>query len=161
MLVDFEICQHFRIDKTYETTVDLGFRSGYPTEPQRPVFASLPPVDQSVEVLEMLERLMGEDRIYLEEGLTIGRLAAKVGQPEHRLRRLINGNLGYRNFNQFLNKYRIEEAARQLTSADTGHLPVLSIALEVGYRSLAPFNKAFKERHGMTPTEYRSRNVVS
>jgi AraC-like DNA-binding protein len=47
--------------------------------------------------------------------------------------------------------------ARQLVAPKTRHLPVLSIALDNGYRSLSPFNKAFKEIKGMTPTEYRHR----
>lgn len=101
--------------------------------------------------------LMEEQKIYREEGFTIRRLADKLNVREYRLRRLINGHLGYRNFNSFLNLYRIEEVARQLVEPETRHLPVLSIALDMGYRSLSPFNKAFKEIKGMTPTEYRNR----
>ncbi len=107
-------------------------------------------------VLRDLQRLMEEGHVYREEGLTIRRLAEQLNVPEHQLRRLINGHLGYRNFNNFLNRYRIEEVARRLVAPETRHLPVLSIALDVGYRSLSPFNKAFKEIKGMTPTEYRS-----
>ncbi|MBS0401235.1 MAG: helix-turn-helix domain-containing protein [Proteobacteria bacterium] len=35
-------------------------------------------------------------------------------------------------------------------------LPILSIALECGYGSIGPFNRAFRQRFGMTPTEYRA-----
>jgi AraC-like DNA-binding protein len=38
---------------------------------------------------------------------------------------------------------------------------VLTIALEVGYGSIGPFNRAFKERFGVTPTEYRRQNSTS
>jgi len=107
-------------------------------------------------VLRGLRRLMEEDHVYREEGLTIRRLAEQLNVPEHRLRRLINGHLGYRNFNAFLNRYRIEEVARRLVAPETRHLPVLSIALDMGFRSLSPFNKAFREIKGMTPTEYRN-----
>jgi len=102
-----------------------------------------------------LNRLMQEEKIYREEGITIRRLADRLNIREYRLRRLINGHLGYRNFNSFLNRYRIEAVARQLVAPETRHLPVLSIALDMGYRSLSTFNKAFKEIMGMTPTEYR------
>ena len=108
-------------------------------------------------IISELERLMAERKFYREEGLTIGRLAGALEVKEYRLRRLINGHLGYRNFNGFGNRYRVDEAAHQLTAPKTRHLPVLSIALDVGYRSLSPFNKAFKEIKGMTPTEYRNR----
>ena len=143
----------------------LGFRRGHPTQPAPFVFPSETPeqVDAQVGaygavVIDELERLMGEEKIFREEGFTIRRLANKLDIKEYRLRRLINGHLGYRNFNRFLNQYRIEEVARQLVAPETRHLPVLSIALDIGYRSLSPFNKAFKEIKGMTPTEYRSRN---
>ena len=46
----------------------------------------------------------------------------------------------------------------QLVGPETRHLPVLSIVLDMGYRSLSPFNKAFKDIMGMTPSEYRNRN---
>lgn len=110
-------------------------------------------------VIGELNRLMNEEKVYREEGMTIRRLAGKLNVQEYRLRRLINGHLGYRNFNSFLNRYRIEEVARQLLAPETRHLPVLSIALDMGYRSLSPFNKAFKEIKGMTPTEYRNRHA--
>lgn len=91
-----------------------------------------------------------------ETGLTIGGFAARIDIPEHRLRRLINQGLGYRNFAAFLNDHRIEEAKRRL--ADPGHAreQILSHAFALGYNSLAPFNRAFKERVGLSPTEYRA-----
>lgn len=72
---------------------------------------------------------------------------------EHKLRRLINKELGYRNFNQYLNRYRIDEASKRLISE--ADLPILTIALDVGFNSLSSFNKAFKEKHQQTPTEFR------
>lgn len=108
-------------------------------------------------VIDELERLMGEEKLYREEDFSLKRLAERLNIKEYRLRRLINAHLGYRNFNQFLNQYRVAEVARLLVDPETQHLPVLTIALDMGYRSLSPFNKAFKEIKGMTPTEYRRR----
>ena len=47
---------------------------------------------------------------------------------------------------------------RSLVSARLAaeELPILTIALEAGYGSIGPFNRAFKQRMGMTPTEYRA-----
>jgi len=36
---------------------------------------------------------------------------------------------------------------------------VLTIALDLGYGSLGPFNRAFKEMTGMTPTAYREKTI--
>lgn len=100
-----------------------------------------------------------DDGYFRETGLTIPVLAGKLGYSEHQLRRLINGRLGYRNFSAFLNSYRIGEAKQQLADAERARTPVLTIALELGYASLGPFNRAFKETTGMTPTAFRRQSL--
>jgi AraC-like DNA-binding protein len=90
---------------------------------------------------------------YRQEGLTLGALAGMLGASEAALRGLINQGLGYRNFNDFLHRYRLEEAAARLVAEE---LPILSIALECGYGSIGPFNRAFRQRFGMTPTQHRA-----
>lgn len=107
-------------------------------------------------LIDRVLKAMQDERLYAEAGLTIGDLAAKVSLQEYRLRRLINQTLHYRNFNQFLNQYRIEEAARRLLDPAEEHIPISSIALDVGYVSLSSFNKAFKDKHGVTPSVWRS-----
>ncbi|MBN8432391.1 helix-turn-helix transcriptional regulator [Microbulbifer salipaludis] len=92
---------------------------------------------------------------YRHTGLTIRELADQLATREHALRALINQHLGFRNFNEYLNQFRIDEASRRLCDPNEAHLPVLSIALDIGYRSLSPFNAAFKRRHNQTPTEFR------
>ena len=105
---------------------------------------------------EKLLELMGAG-YYRETGLTIPMLAEELTIPEHQLRRLINGHLEYRNFSAFLNSYRIGEATEQLVDPGRARIPVLTIALDLGYASLGPFNRAFKAATGMTPTEYRQK----
>lgn len=96
-----------------------------------------------------------KESYFRETGLTIPLLAEKLGYPEHQLRRLINGHLGYRNFSAFLNSYRIADAMQQLADPERARTPVLTIALELGYSSLGPFNRAFKMTTATTPTEFR------
>ena len=103
----------------------------------------------------MLKSQIEERHVYREEGLTIGTLAGRLGTREQVLRRVINRGLGFRNFNDFLHACRIREACERLRRAEDGRLPVLSIALGVGYGSIGPFNRAFKARMGMTPTRFR------
>ena len=93
--------------------------------------------------------------VYQQSGLNIRTLAEQLGHTEHQLRKLINGRLGFRNFSAFLNSYRIPEAKRILAEAGEVRKPVLTIALDLGYGSLGPFNRAFKAATNMTPTEYR------
>jgi AraC-like DNA-binding protein len=110
-------------------------------------------VDQKL--VDALMRLMADERIYRHDNITIGVLATKLGIPEYRLRRLINQRLGYRNFNVFLNNHRIEEAKAALADPSQAEVPVITIAMDAGFQSLGPFNRAFKATTGVTPTEYR------
>ncbi len=94
---------------------------------------------------------------YLETGLTIGKLAAQTNIPEHRLRYLINKELGFKNFSSFLNQRRIADAKTILSDPASVEKQVLLIALDLGYGSIGPFNRAFKTDTGMTPSAYRQK----
>jgi AraC-like DNA-binding protein len=106
-------------------------------------------------LLDRLQRLMNEERVYREEGLGIATLAARLGLPEYRLRRLINQRLGHRNFSTFLNGYRLAETVAALSDPTQAQVPILTIALDAGFQSIGPFNRAFKAQTGMTPTDFR------
>jgi AraC-like DNA-binding protein len=92
---------------------------------------------------------------YHENGLTISKLARHLNCPEHRLRRLINQTRGYRNFNSMLNDLRVNDARDRLSDTACDDKPILSIALDLGYDSIGPFNRAFKAATDQTPTEFR------
>jgi AraC-like DNA-binding protein len=136
----------------------LGSILGLPPEPEpggtapdepvvhRPAAAPSP-------AMARLIRAMTDEQAHRREGLTLAELARTLELGETALRRLINQELGYRNFNDFLHHYRLQEASQRLAGED---LPILSIALDCGYGSIGPFNRAFRQRFGMTPTEYRA-----
>lgn len=109
-------------------------------------------------LLSKLQCLMQEERLYRESGLTIGALGASVGAPEYALRRLINGRLGFRNFNAYLNGWRLADAKAALLDPEQRDVPISTIALDAGFSSLGPFNRAFKQAEGMTPSEFKSRS---
>ncbi len=111
-------------------------------------------------LVDALMRLMADERIYRHDGITIGTLATRLAVPEYKLRRLINQQLGYRNFNVFLNNHRIEEAKAALADPSQAEVPVITIAMDAGFQSLGPFNRAFKATTGVTPTEYRRLNEI-
>ena len=102
-----------------------------------------------------LDRLIEEEQVYTTEGLTIGALAERLGEHEYKVRQLINARLGFRNFGAFLNHYRVAEARKVLADPGQRQLGVAEVAYRFGYSSLGPFNRAFKEIVGQTPTEYR------
>jgi AraC-like DNA-binding protein len=110
---------------------------------------------QDALLLEQLGKLMTDGKVYREDGLSITSLSQTLGVQEYRLRRLINGQLGHRNFSAFVNGYRLAEAEAALTDPGQAEVPVLTIALDAGFGSIGPFNRAFKAHTGLTPTEYR------
>lgn len=114
-----------------------------------------PVVVEDTQLRAKLESLIQEKKIYRKEGLTIGELAELMNEQEYRVRRLINGELGFRNFNDFLNQYRVNEACEALSDPSQNRKTILEIAYSLGYQSIGPFNKAFKELKETTPTAYR------
>ncbi|WP_286269738.1 helix-turn-helix domain-containing protein [Thalassotalea hakodatensis] len=128
--------------------------------PEKPVSIQRKVSVESKEIQKILQS-MEQDKLYRQDGLTIAGLSKHLSIHEYKLRNLINGELCYRNFNDFLNYYRIAEVSEQLTQNDFKTTPVLTLALESGFRSLSSFNKAFKIKHGMTPTEYRKKYVLN
>jgi AraC-like DNA-binding protein len=150
-------------DRVHSATV-LGFLfavcfAAFRTTPQmlRPSRPSPNPEAADPGLVERLQRLIDVDQAFREEGLTIRALADRLGTQEHRLRELINAQLGFKNFNAFLHHHRIREARKALSDPAKAHLGVAQVAYHVGYRSLATFNRAFKELTGRTPTELRAR----
>jgi AraC-like DNA-binding protein len=111
-------------------------------------------------LVDALMRLMADERIYRHDNISIGTLATKLKIPEYRLRRLINQRLGYRNFNVFLNEHRIAEAKAALADPGQAEVPVITIAMDAGFQSLGPFNRAFKATTGVTPSEYRRLKAI-
>ena len=98
---------------------------------------------------------MAEEKVYRQEGFGVTALVAALDVPEYRLRRLINQRLGHRNFPSFVNGYRLAETTAALADPGQADVPILTIALDAGFQSIGPFNRAFKAHTGMTPTAYR------
>lgn len=104
-----------------------------------------------------LHAVMADERAYRAEGFSISALAARLGEPEYRVRRAINGEMGFRNFTAFLNSFRLDEIRAALADPAQREVPILTIAIDAGFGSLGPFNRAFRDAEAMTPSEYRAR----
>jgi AraC-like DNA-binding protein len=135
--------------------------AGWPVE-TAPAEAHAASADNDAEqvLVDALLRLMADERAYCREDLSIASLAGQLAVPEYRLRRVINQRMGHRNFNAFVNGFRLDEARAALSDPARRGLPVLTIALESGFQSIGPFNRAFKAATGFTPTEYRREKLA-
>ena len=100
--------------------------------------------------LRLIE-LMNNEKLYLEEGLTLKKAADKLNLKTYQLSEFLNKHLGY-NFRQFVNNFRVEKAARMLLEDSEAN--ILSVAYQVGFNSKATFNTAFQNLKGMAPSDY-------
>lgn len=106
--------------------------------------------------LAQLNQIMSTG-FYRTEKLTLSKLANEISLPEYKLRLLINQNLGFRNFNDYVNQLRIAEAMARLDAEP--ETPISNISLDIGYRTMSSFSRAFKEIAGKSPTEYRQAGI--
>ncbi|HYG40617.1 MAG TPA: helix-turn-helix domain-containing protein [Cytophagales bacterium] len=106
-----------------------------------------------LKMAEELERLMIQEKLFLNSELTIQDLTEKLDTSRQYISEILNGQLG-KNFYDFINDYRIEEFKRKVVNPKKQNLTLLSLALESGFNSKATFNAVFKKKTGSTPSEY-------
>lgn len=103
------------------------------------------------ELVRKVERMLEQDKIYRETGFSRATLADQLGIGEHILSRIINLEFK-KSFSDLANDYRIREAKERLAK-EAG--AITTIAFDVGFNSIASFNRVFKANTGMSPSEYR------
>jgi AraC-like DNA-binding protein len=100
-----------------------------------------------------IETFLSNEHLYREMGLSRPDLASKLGVAESRLSHIINRHFGC-NFNILINRRRVQEAQDRLLKEPGTQITV--IAFEVGFNSIATFNRVFKEIAGVSPSEWRN-----
>ena len=91
-----------------------------------------------------------------DKRLTIREMAAECGYSESHFMRWFKENTGHR-FNDYLIEYRLSRAAKDFRD---GHDAVLDIAERNGFENLSNFNRLFKKRFEMTPSQFRKKGEV-
>lgn len=112
--------------------------------------------EQAEEAERLLLAVMENDKLFLDEELSLRSLSEKVGLAPSYVSQVINERLK-KNFYDFVNGYRIEEAQRVLRDPRRRDQKILGIAFDTGFASKVAFNRVFKKYTGSTPSEYKSR----
>jgi AraC-like DNA-binding protein len=99
-----------------------------------------------------IERLFHEDKIYLEPELSLNDLANKLKTNTSVLSGAINQIFG-KNFNDFVNEYRVNEFKKQIKLPENKHITLLGVAFDCGFNSKPTFNRAVKKVTGFSPKE--------
>lgn len=103
-----------------------------------------------------IRELMDLDKVYQEATYSRKDLAQELGIAEHQLSRIINTGFEM-SFSDLVNKHRVEEAKYMLRTTEE---PISTIAFDVGFNSLASFNRVFRKVVDQTPTDYRNAGVA-
>ncbi|WP_205279239.1 AraC family transcriptional regulator [Leptospira ainlahdjerensis] len=107
-------------------------------------------------VSNQLNKLMNEEKVFLESDLTLQKLANKLNIKSHQLSELLNNNLN-KSFFAYVNQFRINESKKLLlTEKDT---TIIKIAFNCGFSSLSVFNATFKKEVGIAPSQFRKKNL--
>ena len=101
-----------------------------------------------------LKIIMEEEKLFCDEDLSLGRLSEALELTKNQLSQFLN-KYHKKNFNNFVNSYRIDEAKKILLEEQKRQ--ILSIALSVGFNSYSAFHTTFKKMTGITPADFRRR----
>ena len=102
-----------------------------------------------------LRKAMETGMFYRDPDLSLTLLAETLDIHHHELSWIINVALR-KNFNDFINEYRVVDVARKMQDPAYDHLTLLGIAFESGFNSKNTFNRAFKQLTGKNPVEYKN-----
>lgn len=111
--------------------------------------------NDDIQLFEQISKLISEHKLYLKSNVSLSSISKAINRSTQKTSEVIN-QYAKQNFNDFINKYRIEEA-KEILSDETKHT-ISAIAFDVGFNSLSSFNSAFKKFVGLTPSDYRNNN---
>jgi AraC-like DNA-binding protein len=104
-------------------------------------------------LISKIDKLFKDEKIFLQSELNLSELASKLKTNSSVLSAIINQHY-HKNFNDFVNDFRVEEFKFQIKLPENKAYTLLSVALDCGFNSKATFNRAFKKHTGMAPKTY-------
>lgn len=108
---------------------------------------------EEVKLYFRLKKILEEEKLYLVPNLSLKIVADKLTTNTKYLSQVVNHHAGC-NFQNFVNKYRVEEAKKKIVTEDYHQLTLYGIARQCGFKNKSTFYKVFKEMTGQTPKEY-------
>ena len=108
--------------------------------------------------LPLIHNKILQEVLYLNAELTVSTLSHHLKIPVHQVSAAINEEAGM-SFNEYLNGFRIKEAAKRLLSPLYQNLSIEGIAYDCGFNSLSAFYSAFKKVYNTTPAKFRQQNL--
>lgn len=107
-----------------------------------------------------LNNLMLNDKLFLQNDLTLTDVAEKLNTTTNNISWLIN-NIYENSFYDFINQFRIEEFVRKIDNKEHIDYTILAMSMDVGFNSKSTFNKAFKQSMKDTPSNFIKKRSVA
>ena len=116
---------------------------------------SIPETDAQ-KCIARLEKLMTEEKVYIDSQLNEKLMAEKLGVQTYYLSKIMNDHLKC-SFKEYINRARIQETQRLLENENSNDLTLFAIAVDSGFSSESVFYSNFKKFVGMTPNQYKKK----
>jgi YesN/AraC family two-component response regulator len=98
-------------------------------------------------------KLMQDEKLYLQPELNLSDIANRLKTNISVLSGVVNNAFG-KNFNDFVNEYRVKEFQERIQLPENKNITLLGIAFDCGFNSKATFNRSFKKFTGKAPKEF-------
>lgn len=111
---------------------------------------------QRTALINSINDIMENTLEFCNAEFTLEKMAELVDSKSKYVSQVINETYG-KNFNRYINEYRIKEARRRLTNINEyGQYTLKAVSQSVGFKSSSNFNLLFKEITGITPSMYQN-----
>jgi len=111
-------------------------------------------------LFEEISKLMAVEKLYLQSDMSLPKLSKMLGRSTQQISSVIN-QYAQRNFNDFINGYRVQDAKKMLLDVESEKYTISSIAFDTGFSSLSSFNSAFKKFEDTTPSAFRKKGGIA
>ncbi len=105
-------------------------------------------------ILNEIAHIFKTEKLFLKNDLTLMEMAERLSVSHRALSQSINQQTG-KNFSEYVNSFRVEEARRLLTDPEMAGEKITAIAFDSGFSNITSFNQAFKANTRLTPTQFR------
>ena len=113
---------------------------------------------EAIRIEETLHATMQQEKLYLDNSLTIDMLATKIATSRHHLSQVLNERIK-KTYGDYITDLRLEESCRRLSNRADYRFTIAAIALDSGFSSVSSFNDVFKKRYGVTPSKFRDEHM--
>lgn len=130
-----------------------------PAKPQEEIKEQSKPLvettsDEQTQLKQMLREIMNIQEPFLDENLTLTKLASYLDVTDKKLSTLLNQHMNV-SFYDYVNGYRIEAVKKKMANTGYDHYTLLALAFDSGFSSKTSFNRIFKKNVGLSPSEYK------